>query len=117
MMASVETYPIQDIATILADDKTPERTKLFILLMLNTGAFQVDIAHLLKSQVDLKQGRIERKRSKQKTTQMCQLFHIGCGVERATLCGSISPIRRRTWRCLNEDAISPATGLQVAPPG
>ena len=59
-----ETYPIQDIATILADDKTPERTKLFILLMLNTGAYQVDIAHLLKSQVDLKQGRIERKRSK-----------------------------------------------------
>ena len=59
-----ETYPLEDIKTILADDETPERMKLFVLLMLNTGAYQVDIARLTCAQVNLKTGRIERKRSK-----------------------------------------------------
>jgi integrase len=59
-----ETYPLEDIKTILADDETPERMKLFVLLMLNTGAYQVDIARLTRAQVNLKTGRIERKRSK-----------------------------------------------------
>jgi integrase len=40
------------------------RTKLFILLMLNCGMTQKDIADLRKSEVDLKAGRIIRKRSK-----------------------------------------------------
>jgi hypothetical protein len=59
-----EIYPVEDVKTILADDKTPERMKLWVLLMLNTGAYQVDIANLLQSQVKWKEGRIERKRSK-----------------------------------------------------
>ncbi len=41
-----------------------ELLKLFVLLMLNIGAYQVDIARLTRDQVDLKKGRIERKRSK-----------------------------------------------------
>jgi integrase len=59
-----ETYPVQDIKTILDDAETPDRMKLFVLLMLNTGAYQVDVARLNRAQVNLKTGRIERKRSK-----------------------------------------------------
>jgi len=40
------------------------RTKLYMLLMLNCGMTQKDVADLLKSEVDLKAGRIIRKRSK-----------------------------------------------------
>ncbi len=40
------------------------RTKLFVLLMLNCGMTQKDIGDLKKSEVDLKSGRIIRKRSK-----------------------------------------------------
>lgn len=40
------------------------RTRLFVLLMLNCGMTQKDIADLLKREVDLKTGRIVRKRSK-----------------------------------------------------
>jgi len=40
------------------------RTKLYVLLMLNCGMTQKDIADLLKSEVDLNSGRIIRKRSK-----------------------------------------------------
>ncbi len=59
-----EAYPIEIIKTILADDATPERTKLYILLMLNGGMYQVDIAHLTHEQFDLENGRITRKRTK-----------------------------------------------------
>lgn len=59
-----EMYPIGDIKSILADAETPERSKLFILLMLNCGMYQSDIARLDKSQVNLAKRRIERKRSK-----------------------------------------------------
>jgi integrase len=45
-------------------DGTAERTKLYFLLMLNCGFTQVDIADLLKDEVDLKAGVITRKRSK-----------------------------------------------------
>ncbi|WP_404309392.1 hypothetical protein [Neorhodopirellula lusitana] len=40
------------------------RTKLYMLLMLNTGATQQDIADLTKDQFDAKAGTISRKRSK-----------------------------------------------------
>ena len=41
-----------------------DRTKLYALLMLNCGAYDSDIADLKTSEVDWKQGRIIRKRSK-----------------------------------------------------
>ena len=62
-----ETYPIADVKTILDDAETPDRMKLFILLMANIGAYQVDIARLTRAQVDLDKRRIERKRSKTET--------------------------------------------------
>jgi integrase len=40
------------------------RTKLFVLLMLNCGMTQKDIADLLKSEINWEQGRIVWKRSK-----------------------------------------------------
>jgi len=40
------------------------RTRLYILLMLNTGCTQVDISELKQSEVDWQRGRITRKRSK-----------------------------------------------------
>lgn len=45
-------------------DEATGRTKLFILLMLNCAMTQKDISDLKKSEVDLTEGRIIRKRSK-----------------------------------------------------
>ena len=47
-------------------DKTSPRTKLFLLLMLNCGMYQSDIADLKPSEVDLDRGVITRRRSKRK---------------------------------------------------
>lgn len=41
-----------------------ERTRLFVLLMFNTGMQQMDIANLAQAEVDWDAGRIIRKRSK-----------------------------------------------------
>ena len=51
-----------EIKALLA--KASNRTKLYILLMLNCGMTQKDIADLLVTEVDWKEGRIIRKRSK-----------------------------------------------------
>ena len=48
-----------------------ERTKLYLLLMLNAGMTQKDIADLTREEVDLDQGWIERKRSKTKKQRKC----------------------------------------------
>ncbi len=45
-------------------DNAPDRTKLFLLLMLNCGMTQKDVADLLVTEVDWIAGRIIRKRSK-----------------------------------------------------
>jgi integrase len=42
------------------------RTRLYLLLMLNTGATQKDLADLMPTEVDWETGRITRKRSKTK---------------------------------------------------
>ena len=60
----VTTYTIDEIHTLLK--AASQRTRLFILLMLNCGMTQKDIADLLHSEVDWKVGRITRKRSKTK---------------------------------------------------
>lgn len=44
--------------------RATDRTKLYILLMLNAGMTQKDICDLLQSEVDWKAGTITRKRSK-----------------------------------------------------
>lgn len=58
----VVTFTKEEIKNLLAD--ASDRTKLYILLMLNCGMTQKDISDLLVSEVDWAEGRIIRKRSK-----------------------------------------------------
>ncbi len=59
---AVVTFTKDEIKTLLG--KASDRTKLYILLMLNCGMTQKDISDLLISEVDWEVGRIVRKRSK-----------------------------------------------------
>jgi len=58
----VRTFAVEEVKTLLAH--APERTRLFLLLMLNIGATQKDISDLRPDEVDWTKGRIVRKRSK-----------------------------------------------------
>lgn len=59
---TIETLTNEEILCLIAEGTG--QTKLHLLLMLNIGATQKDIADLTKAQVDLKAGTITRKRSK-----------------------------------------------------
>lgn len=61
---AVEVLPLDHIGKLLA--AANERTKLYLLLMLNCGMYPVDIAELRQSEVNWKAGRIIRKRTKTK---------------------------------------------------
>lgn len=58
-------FTVDEIKTLLA--KAEDRTKLFILLMLNIGAYQSDISELRQEEVDWAKGTITRKRTKTRT--------------------------------------------------
>jgi integrase len=60
----VKEYPIEKVREVLGSLKP--RLKLYALLGLNIGATNVDIANLNKVEVDLKNGRITRRRTKTK---------------------------------------------------
>ncbi len=60
--SKVVIFTKDEIKAILA--AASERTKLYILLMLNCGMTQKDVSDLLVSEVDWDEGRIIRKRSK-----------------------------------------------------
>ncbi|MCE5302805.1 MAG: phage integrase SAM-like domain-containing protein [Planctomycetaceae bacterium] len=60
----VPTLEIPEVQTLLAN--AIDRTKMFLLLMLNCGFTQKDISDLQPSEVDWVGGRITRKRSKHK---------------------------------------------------
>ncbi len=62
--SSIVTFTKQEIATLLRE--ASDRTKLYILLMLNCGMTQKDIADLDVAEVDWESGRVTRKRSKTK---------------------------------------------------
>lgn len=59
---TVKTMPTADIKKLInaADD----RVKLYLLLMINTGMQQTDIANIVASMLDLNKGTITRKRGK-----------------------------------------------------
>lgn len=61
---AVKTMPIDDLKTLL--DNATSSVKLYLLLMLNCGMTQVDIARLRQAEVDFQAGRIRRKRTKTK---------------------------------------------------
>jgi integrase len=60
----VEVFTIPEVQQLM--DKASERERLYLLLMLNTGMYPVDVANLKPSEVDWEAGRIVRKRSKTK---------------------------------------------------
>jgi integrase len=61
---SINTLTPTEIRTL--QDKATEKTRLYILLMLNTGMTGKDISDLDAKEVDWRAGRIIRKRSKTK---------------------------------------------------
>ncbi|MBC8869807.1 MAG: tyrosine-type recombinase/integrase [Planctomycetes bacterium] len=63
-LPTIVTFTKQEIATLLPE--ASDRTKLYILLMLNCGMTQKDISDLDLSEVNWDAGRITRKRSKTK---------------------------------------------------
>lgn len=60
--AEIVEFTIDEIARLLK--AASDRTKLFILMMLNTAMTQKDISDLLDTEVNWKDGRVCRKRSK-----------------------------------------------------
>ncbi|HUE14747.1 MAG TPA: tyrosine-type recombinase/integrase [Planctomycetaceae bacterium] len=63
--ARIETFTVEEVREMVAAAKGPhERTKLFLLLMLNCGMYQNDIAELRNDEVDWTMGTISRARSK-----------------------------------------------------
>lgn len=61
----IETFTIDEVRAILsACDGFSERTKLYLLLMLNCGMYQNDISELKSEEVDWKTGVVTRARSK-----------------------------------------------------
>jgi integrase len=59
---AIPTWTVEEIRYVLGE--APDRMRLFLLLMLNIGATQKDIADLRDNEVDWNEGRITRKRSK-----------------------------------------------------
>jgi integrase len=64
----VETYTQAEVRLLLAACPT-DRTQLFVLLGLNCGMYQADVADLGIDEVDWKAGRITRARSKTEGAQ------------------------------------------------
>jgi integrase len=63
--AEVEVYTVEEVRAMLkACDGCSERTKLFVLLMLNCGMYQNDIADLQLDEVNWSKGTVTRARSK-----------------------------------------------------
>ena len=58
----VETIPFDQVRLML--EKATERTRLFVLLMLNLGAYQADISQIGEEEVDWTAGTVTRPRSK-----------------------------------------------------
>jgi integrase len=58
---AIETLTVAEVKHLL---ETPERLKLYVLLMLNCGMTSSDIGQLTKDEVDWKQGRLVRVRTK-----------------------------------------------------
>jgi integrase len=63
--AKIETFTPEEVRTMLRTCiGFSDRTRLYLLLMLNCGMYQNDIAELLKSEVNWSKGALTRARSK-----------------------------------------------------
>lgn len=63
----IKTFSVDEIKSLLAN--ASERTKLYLLVMLNIGATQKDISDLRPEEVDWKAGKVTRRRSKTKDAE------------------------------------------------
>jgi integrase len=73
VVKKVDHFTREEVGAILAAaDAFSKRTKLYLLLMLNCGMYQNDLAELLHTEVDWKAGTITRKRSKRKKHEAAQ---------------------------------------------
>jgi integrase len=63
--AKIETFTVEEVRTLLHGcEGFSERTKLYLLLMLNCGMYQNDIAELHRDEVSIAAGTLTRARSK-----------------------------------------------------
>jgi integrase len=63
--AKIETFTVEEVQKMLAAcEGFSERTKLYLLLMVNCGMYQNDIAELRRDEVNWKNGTLTRARSK-----------------------------------------------------
>ncbi|UUO07857.1 hypothetical protein M4951_05970 [Blastopirellula sp. J2-11] len=62
LRGKIKTFTDDEVKLLLG--AANDRTKLYLLLMLNTGGTQIDIAELPKTAVDLRLGLLTRKRFK-----------------------------------------------------
>jgi integrase len=63
--ARIETFTVEEVRALLAGcDGFSERTKLYLLLMLNCGMYQNDLAETRKDEVNWSKGTVTRARSK-----------------------------------------------------
>jgi len=64
--AKIETFTHREVRDLLrsCDESGSERMKLYLLLMLNCGMYQNDIAELKKDEVNWSKGTVTRSRSK-----------------------------------------------------
>ena len=60
--ARIEVFTVEEVRELLG--KAPERMRLYLLLMVQCGMYQNDIAELRQDEVDWKAGTIKRARSK-----------------------------------------------------
>lgn len=61
-LQEIVPFTEEEVSSLLA--AATDRTRLYLLLMLNCGMYQQDVADLQHTEVDWDQGRIIRKRSK-----------------------------------------------------
>jgi len=62
LRGKIRTFTDEEVKLLLGE--ATERTKLYLLLMLNTGGTQIDLAELSKNALDLSRGQLTRKRFK-----------------------------------------------------
>jgi integrase len=60
--AKIETFTAEEVRALL--DAAPERMRLYLMLMVNCGMYQHDVAELRQHEVNWRQGTITRARSK-----------------------------------------------------
>ena len=93
------TFTEAEIATLLG--QASERTRLYILITLNTAMTQKDIADLDFSEVDWEQGRIIRKRSKTRSSDHVPLVNYKLWPETLKLLGKHRSCQRTGRVLLN----------------